>query len=703
MRNSSSKSLGQKSKEPKKSSKLTSWPSTFQERKHLYEKYAAQRGRLSFQFLDLMMKGEDIFKGISKQVLKRAYSKANALGNGKHEGLITRPLFPYFLKFLNYFTDIWRVFDNMDDEKINKLSKDKFVRHRGSIEKDMTKLRAEELFKNIDKDGTGSLSFDEFCNWAVEQETFLGTNNKQFFDIHNHQFEETAEDEDYTEEKKSDTDEARTFHSLDDLDEPKSIKNELEKYEESFVELAKTDKDLENLYAKIEVLEDENKILKKEMEDQLLKLQLEKEDEQLKQLEKLAEFERTKNESLNREKNLRDEMTALHEKLQFNEDNNNRLLNNKEIEKNKIIEEINKINEECQKYQGQFNFLSEKITLVSDKLFAAEDKIQSLSSEKESYILMDSELTAKIRDFYNEFNQEIEKEFKNLEENFNLKILTIEDHKGSNEERKKALGEIETLKSYQHFLKLSLEKMREKEENIFEMERLKDDLIKKNEKMMEDYQNLEEKLKASIEMNQREILKNKDKRKSLSIDNDKKNNEVKNLLDELKTKEEAVLTLLAELDTIKIRHLKEIEILKESLTKNADETLKHEIHIFSEKLKLSEGKIQSLLIEKENKVSKHLLEFEALSQERDQLKQILNDNTQLFQEKISHLSHEKSELENYKQEHQELRNVKLNLEKRGLELENNLKESEARYLEIEAKLQLQEKKNLEVESYEKGK
>ena len=170
-----------KKPEPKKSSKLTSWPRNAEERKFLYYKYTSGRERLSYQFLELMVRGEDIFKGVTKPVLKRAYIKADEYGDSKSEGLLTRKEFPYFLKYLLYFVELWKVFEKIDESKRGKLLQADFVKNRAMLEPKMTKERALEIFKQMDDDGGGAVSFDEFCNWGMKQPTILAYNNKEFF------------------------------------------------------------------------------------------------------------------------------------------------------------------------------------------------------------------------------------------------------------------------------------------------------------------------------------------------------------------------------------------------------------------------------------------------------------------------------------------------------------------------------------------
>ena len=720
MRSSMSKTSSQKNNETKKSSKITSWPSTLQERKYLYEKYAAQRGRLSYQYLDLMMRGEDIFKGLSKQALKRAYIKANALGNGKNEGFITRRLFPYFLKFLNYFSEIWMVFDRMDDEKMNKLSKDKFVRNRSAIDKNMSKTTAEQLFTSVDADGTGSVSFDEFCNWVIEQETFLGINNKQFFEINNQQFEESIEEnEDYPDEKKensnieilkSEIDETKIVNSMEDLDElrlrvrdlelenqllkkrieedtfknekilPSEFsKDENENFEGSISEIQKAGQYSENLEEKINLLEKNNEILKIAKDDQILKSQQD--------LDSInADYKFTQNQLNNHLESLRISEKTNQCILKEREDERQKYLEEveriknesltKEIEKTKIIEERNFIIEENRKSQDQ-------LKIVSEKLIQAEEKIRSLSNEKENYFLIESELIKKIRDFYDEFNEELGNQFINLKENFNLKNETIEvlaRNQEGEDKKQKALAEIEALKSYQQFLKLSCEKMKEKEKNILEMEILKDDLIKKNKKINEDYKNLEEQLKTSAKINQIENLKNEYEIKSFSIEN-------QSFINELNVK---IVNLLTNIEAKKILNSQEIESVAKSLANETDESLKHRMQNFIEKLKLIEERIQNLLNERENEKSKAHSEFETLSKEKDQLEKIFKEKTQIFEEKINKLTQAKYQLEEWfnknKIEYQELQENNIAMEKKIFELEKNLNEAEFKYFEIEKKL-----------------
>lgn len=539
MKTSTCKPLTPKTNEIKKSSKLTSWPSTLQERKYLYEKYAAHRGRLSYQYLDLMMRGEDIFKGISKQALKRAYVKANTLGNEKNEGFITRKLFPYFLKFLHYFSEIWMVFDRMDDERKNKLNKDNFVRTRSEIDKNMSKIKAEQLFNIIDKDRTGSVSFDEFCNWAIEQETFLGVNNKLFFEMNHQQFEESIEEsKDYPELKKEE------------------LNNEMLK---SGINSNNNMEDLDQLRLRIHNLELENQILKKRIEEQ----------DSFKIVKTLS-TELFQNETENYD-GFFSEVPKTGENFENQE---------KEDEKQKYLNESAGIKDGCDITQEGYRKLQDDLKLISEKLILAEQKIESLSKEKESY----EDLINKIRDFYDEFSEEMGKQFLNLKDNFKLRTSTIEvltRYKEEAGEKQRAFAELESLKCYQSFLQTSLQKMKENEKNAFQMEKLKDDLMKKNEKITEESKILYEKLI----IHQKESSKSEIEQKSFSINN-------KTFINELKIKLDY---LLNSIETAKIMNSNWMEARKEDLFKESGEILEMRLHAVSEKLQFTQESIQNLL------------------------------------------------------------------------------------------------------------
>ena len=156
---------------------LLSWPQNLEERKKLFDKYSHGRHRFSYQFLKTMIDSEEIFVGISQEVLK----KAMKFGDTSNDGFIDRKEFPYFLRNLRYFCDLHKVFVKMDLDKDNRLKRPEFIESRACLDPHMSDHEADRIFKEMDADNGGTVSYDEFCSWALKQNTILTYNNKEYF------------------------------------------------------------------------------------------------------------------------------------------------------------------------------------------------------------------------------------------------------------------------------------------------------------------------------------------------------------------------------------------------------------------------------------------------------------------------------------------------------------------------------------------
>ena len=406
---------------PKPSSKLTHWPSNAEERKKLYNKYCASKERLSYQFLELMIRGEDIFKGVTKQIFKRAYVRADEIAfsqTAATHGTITRRKFPYFLRYLLYFTDLWKVFDKMDNDKTTKLTLDKFTRNRGALEKDMSKQRGEEIYREMDKDGGGSVGFDDFCNWLLRQPKVLHYDNQKFFIV---DFSNANEDED-----------------PGDIDITPKNQETKEKMKEEEEEVEEEEKEIDFLRARIKELEEEVNNLTRELfegrngesnkEQKELNGEWERRMEELKKdfegkvidyenkYKMLAENEselrnvtisKQSNENEQTENELEDlkrNFKKLLEESASKEHNLKSEFHKKQIESNQIEDElrkkIKKLNDELVQKEKYFNEKEMKINSEwEEKLGKLKINFESKINEQENKYTLLSETDSELRKF----------------------------------------------------------------------------------------------------------------------------------------------------------------------------------------------------------------------------------------------------------------------------------------------------------------
>ena len=101
-------------------------------------------------------------------ILARAFKAAD---NG--DGAVSRREFRLLLEYIAYFFSLREKFDELDSDSDGELSLVEFVkgsemlgmRTRGG--QLFSSEKAAQMFKAMDTDGSGTISFDEFCVWAA--------------------------------------------------------------------------------------------------------------------------------------------------------------------------------------------------------------------------------------------------------------------------------------------------------------------------------------------------------------------------------------------------------------------------------------------------------------------------------------------------------------------------------------------------------
>ncbi len=149
---------------------LEAFPTNKQERKKLFNAYDPNGNNLmSLAELDRMIKMEKIFQDYNhKSVIMRAYKKADKHGSKKYEGFITRYEFAYFLKYLQVYNDLWKAFDEFDQDDDMRVDREEFFKGQQALGMGLSKEEANSLFDKIDTNHGGKILFEEFSEWAID-------------------------------------------------------------------------------------------------------------------------------------------------------------------------------------------------------------------------------------------------------------------------------------------------------------------------------------------------------------------------------------------------------------------------------------------------------------------------------------------------------------------------------------------------------
>ena len=140
-------------------------------------------GRLTHNEIELGLRSEYLAldtlikaKRRGNQLLKRAHRAAERAiggdeGGGKGDGLVSRHEFRLFVEYVEYFANMWDAFEEVDMDGDGNLTLKEFQDGFILIEPECT-LTSEELaleFQHVDKNGGGSITFNEFCTWMAQR------------------------------------------------------------------------------------------------------------------------------------------------------------------------------------------------------------------------------------------------------------------------------------------------------------------------------------------------------------------------------------------------------------------------------------------------------------------------------------------------------------------------------------------------------
>eukprot|EP01065_Artemidia_motanka_P037386 TRINITY_DN4586_c0_g1_i1.p1 TRINITY_DN4586_c0_g1~~TRINITY_DN4586_c0_g1_i1.p1 ORF type:complete len:283 (+),score=114.97 TRINITY_DN4586_c0_g1_i1:78-926(+) len=100
-----------------------------------------------------------------KPALMRAMKRAERAGN--RDGLLELPEFTDFIAFLAEYTNMWKVFEDIDSGHDRRINPEEF---RNAIQKVGVDVPdPDAAFREADRNGGGEILFDEFCYWLAEK------------------------------------------------------------------------------------------------------------------------------------------------------------------------------------------------------------------------------------------------------------------------------------------------------------------------------------------------------------------------------------------------------------------------------------------------------------------------------------------------------------------------------------------------------
>ena len=129
--------------------------------------------RLNFQ-LDKYLKLPNIVKnkGPVKLAFNAASDKYERYGIKKEDNLIEWMDFRIFLVYLRQYFEYWVMFEKLDNTGDHQISLKEFKKAIPQMKNwgvEISEANAEKEFKSIDNNGSGTISFEAFCNFAISK------------------------------------------------------------------------------------------------------------------------------------------------------------------------------------------------------------------------------------------------------------------------------------------------------------------------------------------------------------------------------------------------------------------------------------------------------------------------------------------------------------------------------------------------------
>lgn len=111
-------------------------------------------------------------KGPIRLAFNGACNRYAKKGANANDGLLEWMEFRIFLVYLRQYFEYYAIFTKIDTSGDNKISLEEFKKAIPTMKNYNVKIEekdAEKVFKSIDKDKSGSISFKEFCTYAIEK------------------------------------------------------------------------------------------------------------------------------------------------------------------------------------------------------------------------------------------------------------------------------------------------------------------------------------------------------------------------------------------------------------------------------------------------------------------------------------------------------------------------------------------------------
>ena len=104
----------------------------------------------------------------NKPAIMRAYKAADKSG----DGFVTRREFGYFLRFLQYYNNLWSLFEAIDTTGDRRITEQEFVDNAGLL--NLGDADPATVFAEIDENKGGFVLFDELCHWMAVNKSDWG-------------------------------------------------------------------------------------------------------------------------------------------------------------------------------------------------------------------------------------------------------------------------------------------------------------------------------------------------------------------------------------------------------------------------------------------------------------------------------------------------------------------------------------------------